>query len=93
GAIPAYENKKGVCFDYACLYVAMCRAVGLKVKLVTGTAFNGKEWGPHAWNEVYLDKENKWINVDTTFYTAEGSFAGRNFDNTHKAEHIIGVWE
>ncbi|MPQ44238.1 transglutaminase-like domain-containing protein, partial [Clostridium tarantellae] len=93
GAITAFENKEGVCFDYSCLYVAMCRAVGLKVKLVTGTAFNGKQWGPHAWNEVYLSEKNEWINVDTTFYNEKNSFGGKNFNETHKAENIIGEWK
>ncbi|KAJ49199.1 transglutaminase-like enzyme, cysteine protease [Clostridium tetanomorphum DSM 665] len=68
GAIWTFQSKKGICFDYACLYVAMCRANNLKVRLITGQGFNGVSWVSHAWNQVYIAEENKWINVDTTFY-------------------------
>lgn len=92
GAIEAFESRKGVCFDYACLYIAMAKAVGLEVRLLTGDAFNGVSWGPHAWNEVYLNEENRWISVDPTFYKAGNYFDNKKFDKTHKSNDIIGSW-
>ncbi|WP_261827837.1 transglutaminase domain-containing protein [Inconstantimicrobium mannanitabidum] len=92
GAIPAFSERKGICFDYACLYVAMCRSDNLKVRLITGKGFNGYEWVGHAWNQVYLADEKVWINVDSTFYKAGNYFDSRKFDRDHKAEEISGEW-
>ena len=93
GSIVTYAESKGVCFDYSCLYVSMCRSVGLKVRFVTGLGFNGAEWGDHSWNQVYDPVEKRWINVDTTF----GSSGFDNFDNpdfsvNHKYDVIQGEW-
>ena len=92
GSIVAWCNGKGICFDYACLYVSMARAVGLKVRLVTGEAFDGNSYGPHAWNQVYLTDEEKWINVDTTFYISGDYFDSNLFDEDHIEEEIAGEW-
>lgn len=92
GAIPAYEEGKGICFDYACLYVAMARATSIKVRLVNGEAFNGEKYVSHAWNEVYLSDEKKWIKVDPTFYNAGNYFDSDKFDDIHKKENIAGEW-
>lgn len=91
GAICAYNTKSGICFDKACLYVAMARAAGLKVKLISGEAYDGKEYVGHAWNEVYLDDEDKWINVDTTFYDA-GNYFDSNLFSEHKVNTVAGEW-
>ncbi|MBW6410062.1 transglutaminase-like domain-containing protein [Clostridium weizhouense] len=92
GAISAYQEKRGICFDYACLYVAMSRAVGLNIRLITGEAYNGESYVSHAWNEVYLKDENKWIKVDPTFYNAGNYFDSNNFDEIHKKTNIAGEW-
>ncbi|MEG1481707.1 transglutaminase-like domain-containing protein [Clostridium sp.] len=92
GAIPAFNERKGICFDYACLYAAMCRANNLKVKIVMGEAYNGEEYISHAWNEVYLESENKWIKVDPTFYIAGDYFDNKDFDKDHKEKSVAGEW-
>lgn len=92
GAISAFNEGEGICFDYACLYVAMCRAVGLDVRIVMGDAYNGEEYISHAWNEVYLKDEGKWIKVDPTFYVAGNYFDNKNFDKDHKERSIAGEW-
>ena len=92
GAIQTYIDKKGICFDYSCLYVAMCRANGLKVRLVTGEGFNGVSWVSHAWNEVYIESEDKWISVDSTFYKGGNYFNSKRFDIDHKNAKIVGEW-
>ena len=93
GAITAFENKSGICFDKACLYVAMSRAVGLKVRLIGGQILedNGQYTG-HAWNQVYINEENKWINVDTTFYEGGNYYFDSAFFDDHKVEDIAGEW-
>jgi transglutaminase/protease-like cytokinesis protein 3 len=91
GAITAFSNRTGICFDKACLYVAMSRAVGLKVRLLGGQAYDGEQYVGHAWNQVYLKDENKWINVDTTFYDGGNYFDSNLFDK-HKVEDIAGEW-
>ena len=90
GARAAFNTGKGICFDYSCLYVAMARDVGLKVRLITGEGFNGREWVPHAWNQVYVD--GKWINVDTTFYNAGNYFDSKFFNKDHKNATLAGEW-
>ncbi|AOR24041.1 transglutaminase-like domain-containing protein [Clostridium taeniosporum] len=92
GAICAYEERNGICFDYACLYVAMARATNFKVRLVTGEAYNGENYISHAWNEVYLSDENKWIKIDPTFYNAGDYFDSKNFSDIHINDNIAGEW-
>lgn len=92
GAITAFNSKKGVCFDYSCLLVSFCRAIDIKSRIVTGEGFTGTQWAPHAWNEVYLEDEDRWINVDTTFATSGYYFDSYNFDKDHIKESVIGEW-
>lgn len=91
GAICAYNTRRGICFDKACLYVAMTRAVGIKVKLISGEVFDGEKYVGHAWNEVYLNEEDRWINVDSTFYEA-GNYFDSDLFSQHKAKAIAGEW-
>ncbi|WP_297637707.1 transglutaminase-like domain-containing protein [uncultured Clostridium sp.] len=93
GAIVTFNTRRGICFDYACLYVAMARAVDLPVRLITGEAYNGQEYISHAWNQVYIKSLDKWINVDPTFYDAGNYFNNKNFFKDHKEESIAGQWD
>ncbi len=93
GAVPAFSEKTGVCFDKACLYVAMCRAVGVRVRLITGHAFNGSAWLDHSWNEIYIDKNDIWVAVDTTFGSKNSNYFDRiNFNDDHMDAEIQGEW-
>lgn len=92
GSIIAYNTKKGVCFDYSCLFISMCRAAGLKVRLITGLGYSGVSWGDHAWNQVYYPLQKKWINVDTTFGTVNNYFDKPDFDVDHKDNEVQGEW-
>ncbi|MGL4848420.1 MAG: transglutaminase domain-containing protein [Clostridium sp.] len=93
GAIEAFNTRSGICFDYACLYVAMARTVGLPVRLITGEAYNGEEYINHAWNQVYIKSLGEWINVDPTFYDAGDYFNNKNFYKDHKEQSIAGQWD
>lgn len=93
GAIVALNTRTGICFDYACLYVAMCQAVGVKVRFITGLGYSGVEWGDHAWNQVYYPAENRWINVDTTFGNSGKNYFDRaDFSTDHQDAVIQGEW-
>ena len=92
GAIASFDTREGVCFDYASLYVAMARDAGLKVRLITGEGFDGTQWVSHAWNQVYIPSQNKWINVDCTFYDAGNFFNSSDFNEYHKDASIAGQW-
>ncbi len=93
GSISVFETRKGICFDYSCLYVSMCRAVNLKVRLVTGIAYGGTSWGDHAWNQVYISGDEVWVNLDATF---GGSgvyyFDKKDFFADHRDADVQGEW-
>lgn len=92
GAIPTFNTKKGICFDYACLFAAMSKANNIKVRIITGQGFNGSNWVNHAWNQVYIEKENTWINVDPTFLIGGDYYDSKRFDLDHKEDSIAGEW-
>ncbi len=93
GAVVAYATRKGICFDFSCLYVAMCRAVDLKVRFIVGMGYSGSVWGDHAWNQAYYPKEERWINVDTTFgSTGINYFDREHFFLDHKDASVAGEW-
>jgi transglutaminase-like putative cysteine protease len=58
-----YLEKTGICYDYASLFAAMLRSIGIPAKLVKGYSKENPDVY-HAWNEVLLN--GKWIVVDTT---------------------------
>lgn len=92
GSIMAFNTGRGICFDYSCLYISMCRATGLKVRLITGLGYSGIAWGDHAWNQVYATEEGRWIDVDTTFGTNGNYFDKRDFSVDHRYAEVQGEW-
>lgn len=82
-AYAAMYKGKAVCQGYATLFYAMCRAMGLPVRIITSY--------DHAWNIVKIG--NYWYNMDTTWdggssvsyldYFMKGS---SNFASEHPAE-------
>lgn len=90
GAVVCYKEKSGICFDYACLYTAMCLAVDLKTQVIIGEAYNGSEYISHAWNKVYIPEEGAWINVDSTFYKAGDFFDSTKFQTYHRESSVAG---
>ncbi|PZE21282.1 transglutaminase domain-containing protein [Paenibacillus xerothermodurans] len=83
-----FATRQGVCIDYSRLYAVMARSIGLDVKVVTGLGYDGKgSYGPHAWNEVYLADQHKWVPLDSTWVASGGNwFNPPNFNETHIRE-------
>lgn len=78
GALNTLKTKTGVCYDYAALVAALGRASGLQVKMIKGNFKSALRSELHAWNEIYISEENKWIPVDSTF---GASMRSNYFDN------------
>lgn len=78
GAYNTLATLTGVCYDYSTLFAALGRSVGLQVKVIKGNYISSDGEELHAWNEIFISEENRWINVDSTF----GYSLGKNyFDN------------
>lgn len=60
-----WNEKQGICYDYASLFAAMLRSQGIPTKLVMGRKSDIPQY--HAWNEVYLKETNEWVTIDTTY--------------------------
>lgn len=69
-----YAQKKGVCFDFASLFAAMCRSQGIPCKMVKGNTKYIS--GYHAWNEVYIS--GSWKAIDAS-YDSCAKQAGANY--------------
>jgi transglutaminase-like putative cysteine protease len=88
------RTKVGVCFDYASLFAAMCRSLGIPTRMVQGEAivpFRAGATEYHAWNEVFLTNDgnittniratrNTWVRLDPTF--------GVNMNDADLARHL-----
>ncbi|WP_393966428.1 transglutaminase family protein [Exiguobacterium sp. S22-S28] len=56
------RTKRGICYDFASLTAGLLRSQGIPTRLAMGTAKGIK--GYHAWNEVYIDRQ--WRIIDVT---------------------------
>ncbi len=64
---------RGVCEDYANVFAAMCRTLGIECRVATGVTFADNQ--NHAWNE--FRDGGRWVSVDATWgagYVANGVF-------------------
>lgn len=61
-AIEVFQQRKGVCQDYAHILIAMCRACGIPARYVNG--FMQGVGVTHAWVEVLVNGE--WRGIDPT---------------------------
>jgi len=62
-SVDVLHAKTGVCRDYAVLYAALARAVGVPTKLVAGLVYWKDGFYYHAWAESFV---GEWIPVDPT---------------------------
>lgn len=56
-----FDNRKGVCSEYAHLLGAMLDDVGIESEKVSGVADGLGGWGDHAWNEIKLNGETLYM--------------------------------
>lgn len=61
-ATAAFQQRKGVCQDYAHILIALCRACGIPARYVNG--FMQGTGVTHAWVEVLVNDE--WRGIDPT---------------------------
>lgn len=57
---------RGVCQDFAHLFLAICRGLGLPARYVSGYVDGPGEMETHAWCQVWGGEEMGWIDVDPT---------------------------
>ena len=56
------QDMEGTCSEYAVLYMALCRAVGIPARAVVGfLAESSGELSLHIWTQVYV---GEWIDID-----------------------------
>lgn len=70
GAAAAIREKKGVCKEYANLFVALCRAKGIPARVVHGYMVEWPSKPRHDWAEVYLI-ECGWVPFEPTIIDKE----------------------
>ncbi|WP_379130425.1 transglutaminase domain-containing protein [Paenibacillus sp. sgz500958] len=85
-----FDTRLGVCIDYARLYAVMARSQNLEVRVVTGQGYDGRGgYGPHAWNEVYIEKQQAWIPLDSTWAQSGDWFNPQDFSSSHIKEDVL----
>ena len=57
------RTRKGVCYDFANLFAALCRSQNIPCYVVDGTPYN-RATEDHTWNRVYYD--GCWWDMDVT---------------------------
>jgi transglutaminase-like putative cysteine protease len=90
----ALRLGRGVCQDYAHLFLAACRGIGLAARYVSGYIHQPGEIATHAWCQVWTGK-NGWVDVDPTRSTVAGDdyiklAVGRDYSDVPPNR---GVWK
>lgn len=83
-----FKVKKGICFDYASMMVAMLRIQHIPARLICGNT----DIEYHAWVEVYLEGQG-WVNPDIfvdekTWTRMDPTFASSKFDYDGQYEAV-----
>lgn len=58
------EIGSGICYDYSALLASMLRSQGIPAKMAKG--YLNESGVYHAWNEIYIGGEDRWVVVDST---------------------------
>jgi hypothetical protein len=86
-----FSYRKLESLDFSQFFATLCRAVGIPARVVYGS-FSSRFHRPHAWNEIYLEKEG-WIPVDVGFgriYRAQKKQADQLFLPSKKYQNMFG---
>lgn len=66
GAEEMLRTLQGDCGQFAYLFIALCRSVGIPARLVCGFKLNEeRQWGYHVWAECFMPAYG-WLPVDLT---------------------------
>jgi transglutaminase-like putative cysteine protease len=89
----ALRLGRGVCQDYAHLFLAACRGIGLPARYVSGYIHQPGEVATHAWCQVWTG--NGWLDIDPTRSTFAGDdyitiAVGRDYSDVPPNR---GVWK
>lgn len=57
------QRKEGKCVEYAVLFAALARSIGLPTRVVLGERYQDNMWIGHMWNEVWV---GEWVAVDAS---------------------------
>lgn len=68
------STRRGICYDFAHLFAALCRSQNIPCYVVDGTPYD-PEMDCHTWNRVYFDG-SCW-NLDITFDTIQTKKQGQ----------------
>ncbi len=63
-AMDTSQSRQGVCRDYAHLGIALCRAVRIPARMVSGFLYQLDPMDLHAWFEAFVG--GRWYTVDAT---------------------------
>jgi transglutaminase-like putative cysteine protease len=67
-AVEILQSRRGDCNEYATLFAAFARSLGIPTKICVGVVHMDGQFAYHAWNEVYVPTENPpWQPVDSIF--------------------------
>lgn len=66
---------RGVCQDFAHLFVGICRGLGVPTRYVSGYVNHPGEIATHAWCQVWAGSGLGWIDIDPT----RGDFPGDDY--------------
>ncbi|MFI5454904.1 MAG: transglutaminase domain-containing protein [Isosphaerales bacterium] len=90
----ALQLGRGVCQDFAHLFLAACRGIGLPARYVSGYIHHPGELATHAWCQVWSGRSG-WVDVDPTVGTIVGDdyvkiAVGRDYSDVPPNR---GVWK
>jgi transglutaminase-like putative cysteine protease len=90
----ALQLGRGVCQDFAHLFLAACRGIGLPARYVSGYIHQPGEVATHAWCQVWAGR-NGWVDVDPTHAMLPGDdhvkiAIGRDYSDVSPNR---GVWK
>ncbi len=94
-AMETYQNRAGVCDEFANLTAAFLRIKGIPARYVSGISFDGNRFGNHGWVEAFLPNTG-WIGVDSTYGEAgylDGAHIalGKGLDNSELQNILVSM--
>lgn len=62
-SLDVLATREGDCNEHTVLFTALCRSIGIPVKMIAGLVYLENAFYYHAWAKVYV---GRWINMDPT---------------------------